>query len=73
MVEFNKKPRRTCSGKGKIIQKSCSICKGKGYEKVLKTINIPVPQGAKEGMQVKLAGFGNPGKNSGFWWFIYWI
>ncbi|WP_322900425.1 DnaJ C-terminal domain-containing protein [Mycoplasmopsis felis] len=56
---------RTCSGKGKIIQKSCSICKGKGHEKVLKTINIPVPQGAKEGMQVKLAGFGNPGKNSG--------
>lgn len=48
----------TCQGKGKVPEKQCSVCHGKGTERKTQTIKIKVPAGVDEGATIRLAGRG---------------
>lgn len=55
----------TCRGEGKVIQEKCDICYGEGIVKKDDIINIKIPAGVAEGMQVKLSGKGNSPRRGG--------
>jgi len=49
----------TCGGKGKIITKKCDSCHGDGVVKQDDIIEINIPAGVSEGMQLSVSGKGN--------------
>ena len=55
----------TCNGTGKIIKNACGACKGEGRVYGEETINLEIPAGVSEGMQLSMAGRGNAGMNNG--------
>lgn len=55
-----------CSGSGKIIKTPCSNCKGKGYVKINKTLDVSIPAGIDDGQRIALRGQGNDGRNGGY-------
>jgi molecular chaperone DnaJ len=55
----------TCSGSGKVVTAKCTTCKGEGREYGEETIEIDIPAGVEEGMQLSMRGKGNAGKNGG--------
>ncbi len=59
MVQVVTCPR--CNGSGEIIETPCETCHGRGLER--KTINklVTIPSGVSDGVQIRLAGEGQPG------------
>ncbi len=55
----------TCSGTGQVVTASCSKCKGSGLMYGEDTIEIEIPAGVEEGMQLSLRGRGNAGQRGG--------
>ena len=55
----------TCSGSGSQITSKCTSCRGEGRQMSDETIEIEIPAGMEEGMQLSKRGFGNAGKNGG--------
>ncbi len=55
----------TCKGTGKIITSYCSACKGDGRVYAEEMIEIDIPAGVGEGMQLSMRGKGNAGKAGG--------
>jgi molecular chaperone DnaJ len=55
----------TCSGSGKMVTASCNKCKGDGRVMDKETIEIEIPAGVEDGMQLSMRGKGNAGKNGG--------
>ena len=53
----------TCTGSGKTITASCKPCKGEGRVYDSETIEIEIPAGVEEGMQLSMRSKGNAGKN----------
>lgn len=49
----------SCGGKGKTITKKCSTCYGDGVVKHDEVIEINIPAGVMEGMQLSVSGKGN--------------
>lgn len=54
-----------CSGRGKTIKNPCSPCKGKGYKRENKEIDITIPAGIADGNTMRLSGIGDSGSNGG--------
>jgi len=54
-----------CNGSGQTITASCATCKGEGRKYNEETIEIEIPAGVEEGMQLSMRGNGNAGKNGG--------
>ena len=54
-----------CGGRGKIIEKSCPKCGGRGYQNVSKTVEIQIPAGIDDGQTLSVRGQGNAGANGG--------
>ena len=54
-----------CGGKGKIIDKKCEKCYGKGRIKKTKDITIDIPAGIADGMSMRVQGKGEAGFNGG--------
>ncbi len=50
-----------CRGAGKVIVEKCSDCRGEGRVAQETTLDIKVPPGIDNGMQLCLRGEGNPG------------
>jgi molecular chaperone DnaJ len=44
----------TCHGEGKVPEKVCSVCKGKGTERRRQTVNLKVPAGIDDGSTIRL-------------------
>ena len=63
MVQVVTCPR--CNGRGEIIETPCPTCNGSGLER--KTIKkmVTIPPGVSSGVQIRLAGEGQPGRNGG--------
>ena len=63
MVQVVTCPR--CNGRGEVIDTPCPTCNGRGLERktITKTVNIPA--GVSPGVQIRLAGEGQPGTNGG--------
>jgi len=55
----------TCNGSGNQITASCPKCKSEGRVYKDETIEIDIPEGVEEGMQLSMRGKGNAGKSGG--------
>ena len=54
-----------CHGTGKIIEKPCPDCRGAGYTRVAKKLDVNIPAGIDDGHRVTLRGQGSDGRNGG--------
>ena len=54
-----------CRGTGKIIENKCSRCRGTGFERVTKTLDVNIPAGIDDGQQIALRYQGSDGMNGG--------
>lgn len=48
-----------CSGSGKVIKNKCTSCKGVGTTLQEEIVDIDIPAGVSNGMQLAMGGFGN--------------
>ncbi|MCB0664642.1 MAG: molecular chaperone DnaJ [Saprospiraceae bacterium] len=55
----------TCGGRGQVVTAKCNNCKGEGRVFDHKTIEIEIPAGVEEGMQLSMRGQGNAGQQGG--------
>lgn len=55
----------TCGGQGVRITDPCTVCRGRGREQVSRTLNVKVPAGIEDGMQLRYVGEGEGGLNNG--------
>lgn len=55
----------TCSGEGKIITDKCKACGGEGIVKAEEIIEVNIPAGVGEGMQLSMSGKGNAARHGG--------
>ncbi|MCB0641376.1 MAG: molecular chaperone DnaJ [Phaeodactylibacter sp.] len=55
----------TCNGSGEQITASCSKCKGEGRVYSEETIDVDIPAGISESIQLKMSGKGNAGMRGG--------
>ncbi len=58
-------PCPTCGGEGKIITDKCPHCNGNGITRKEEVIEIKIPAGVAEGMQLSMQGKGNAAKRGG--------
>ncbi len=54
-----------CNGTGKIIKTPCENCRGKGYVKITKKLEVTIPAGIDDGQRIALRDQGNEGRNGG--------
>ena len=55
----------TCNGSGQMITAKCGTCKGEGRNYGEEIIELEIPAGVAEGMQLSLSGKGNAGAKGG--------
>lgn len=55
----------TCAGEGKTIEDRCSKCHGEGRILEEEVINVKIPAGVGDGMQLSMSGKGNVPKRGG--------
>ncbi|MFY9309710.1 MAG: molecular chaperone DnaJ [Bacteroidia bacterium] len=55
----------TCGGEGQSITDKCTVCHGDGIVRDEEVININIPAGVAEGMQLSVSGKGNMGARGG--------
>ncbi len=55
----------TCQGKGTIINSPCTNCRGAGLERRKRKTGVSIPGGIQGGMQVRITGQGDVGRNGG--------
>lgn len=55
----------TCGGEGKTIRDKCTHCNGEGIVREDEVINISIPAGVMEGMQLSMSGKGNAARRGG--------
>lgn len=48
-----------CHGRGKVVEEKCPKCSGHGVQKGDSVINIKIPAGVSDGMQLSIKGKGN--------------
>jgi molecular chaperone DnaJ len=54
-----------CRGTGQIIDNPCPDCHGSGVTSQVRTINVRIPAGVRDGAKVRVAGKANPGSSGG--------
>jgi molecular chaperone DnaJ len=54
-----------CGGQGQIIKDKCRDCNGDGIVRSEEIININIPAGVADGMQLSMSGKGNAGPHGG--------
>jgi len=55
----------SCGGEGKTITKKCPHCNGEGIVRDDEVINLNIPAGVAEGMQLSIGGKGNAARRGG--------
>ena len=63
MVQVITCPR--CNGRGEVIDSPCPTCNGRGLERKTVTKSVSIPAGVSSGVQIRLAGEGQPGTQGG--------
>ena len=58
-------PCPTCKGEGRVITSPCPKCKGEGTVRGEEVIEIKIPAGVGEGMQMTVSGKGNAARHGG--------
>lgn len=54
-----------CNGEGKIIKNKCPHCNGDGVVMGEEVVEVQIPAGVMDGMQLSMRGKGNAGKHNG--------
>jgi molecular chaperone DnaJ len=54
-----------CQGQGKIIREKCADCRGTRFTPIEVRLEVKVPAGVDNDMQIRVAGEGDPGENGG--------
>lgn len=54
-----------CHGTGKKIAEPCTYCRGKGYVKVTKKLEVTIPAGIDDGQKIAIRSQGDTGRNGG--------
>ena len=54
-----------CNGQGKVIKNKCKHCNGDGIVMGEEIVEVNIPAGVYEGMQLSMRGKGNAGKHNG--------
>ena len=54
-----------CGGRGQVVKEKCQSCWGSGFEDETVDLEVTVPAGVDNGMQLCLRGEGNPGRGGG--------
>ena len=54
-----------CNGEGVVYDKVCSKCRGKGRVKVVKEVDVKVPEGVDTGNRIRLSNMGEASLNGG--------
>jgi len=60
-----------CGGKGKTVKNPCTNCRGTGYVRLKKTIEVTIPAGIDDGQRVIVRDMGNAGRNGGGYGDLY--
>ena len=55
----------TCKGAGRVVTASCNACRGEGTNYGEETVDLQIPAGVGDGMQLQLSGKGNSGVKGG--------
>lgn len=55
----------TCGGTGKVYEKLCSKCRGKKVQKVVKNVEVKIPEGVVTGSRIRLPKYGEPSTSGG--------
>lgn len=55
----------TCHGSGQTVTANCTACKGEGRQMGEETIELDIPAGVEDGMQLSMRGKGNAGAKGG--------
>lgn len=55
----------SCRGEGKVVTAKCTKCRGEGRNYGEEVINIDIPAGVSEGIQLSMSGKGNAGQRGG--------
>lgn len=55
----------TCHGEGQVITDKCTSCNGEGVTRGEETINLNIPPGVSDGMQLSMSGKGNAAPRGG--------
>ena len=66
--------RRTCSqcgGRGQIIRRPCTQCKGEAWVRKDRKLKVNIPAGVDTGTRVRVSGEGQPGVNGGGYGDLY--
>ena len=58
-------PCPSCQGEGKTITDRCKSCSGEGVVRDSEVINLRIPAGVAEGMQLSMSGKGNAARRGG--------
>jgi molecular chaperone DnaJ len=58
-------PCPACRGSGKVIKTPCTNCRATGIERRKRKIAVTIPAGVEAGMQVRLTGEGDTGRDGG--------
>jgi len=70
-VRFNQgfltvaRPCPKCQGEGEINKNPCRECRGEGRQRTERLLNIKIPAGIEDGMQLRLTGEGSSGMHGG--------
>ncbi len=54
-----------CHGQGKIIKDPCTACRGTGFVRKKKTLEVSIPAGIDDGQRISLSGQGSAGLHGG--------
>jgi molecular chaperone DnaJ len=60
--------RRTCNscgGRGQVVRRVCTQCKGDGYKRVERKLKVNIPAGVDNNTRLRLSQEGQPGANGG--------
>ena len=55
----------TCQGEGRTLTKACKNCSGEGRMESSEVVEIPIPAGISQGMQLTMRGYGHAGRRGG--------
>ena len=55
-----------CNGQGQIIKDRCHACNGEGTVLGEEIVEVNIPAGVADGMQLAISGKGNAGRNNGY-------
>jgi molecular chaperone DnaJ len=50
-----------CRGAGRIVETPCPTCRGTGAERRIRTVQVKLPAGVRDGARIRVAGRGEPG------------